>query len=120
MFFRLFGGKKKPAEQNERDVHRFPIHVRVTLVLENGAVVQGILKDMSTRGLFMMTCDRPFGLVVGEEGDVGLAPDNPTEGASMRFPCEVVRIGRDGIALRLLVQAQGREGKFYPEDFMAK
>lgn len=120
MFSRLLGSKKKPSDQKERNATRFPVTVRVTLVLENGAVVQGVLKDMSTRGMLMHTHDYPFGLVVGEEGDVGLAPDNPIEGAQMRFPCEVVRVGRDGVALRFLIQAEGQEGKFYPEDFMAK
>ncbi|MBF0140609.1 MAG: PilZ domain-containing protein [Magnetococcales bacterium] len=115
MLARLFGGKKKPRSNNERILSRFPLDVRVSLVLENGAVVHGTLKNMSTRGLFMSTMDRPFGLETGEEGDVGLEVDNPVDGSQMRFPCEVVRVDREGVALRFLVQADNRGGSFYPD-----
>lgn len=120
MFARLFGDKNRQRENNDRRHSRFPLHVQVSLVLENGAVVRGQLKDMSTRGLFITTQDRPFGLVAGEEGDVGLDADNHVEGAQMRFPCEVVRVDREGVALRFLVQTGSQGESFYPEDFMAK
>ncbi|HIJ85336.1 MAG: PilZ protein [Magnetococcales bacterium] len=120
MFGSLFRRKRKRRNQDDRKLGRYPIHVRISLVLENGAVVHGSMKSMSTKGLFLFTRDRPFGLAVGEEGDVGLEVDNPTDGAQMRFPCEVVRIDRNGIALRFLVQTDGQEGNFYPEDFMAE
>ncbi|MBF0422180.1 MAG: PilZ domain-containing protein [Magnetococcales bacterium] len=94
---------------------RFPLNVRVSLVLENGAVVHGTLRDMSTRGIYLQTLDRPFGLEIGEEGDVGLEADNPVDGAQMRFPCEVVRIDREGVALRFLEQAESQSGQFLPE-----
>jgi len=120
MFSRLIGRLRKDRGQDQRSLSRFPLNVRISLVLENGAVVHGTLKEMTTRSLFLQTRDRPFGLVAGEEGDVGLEADNPIEGAQMRFPCEVVRVDRTGVALRFLVNTESQGENFYPEDFMAK
>ncbi|MBF0110414.1 MAG: PilZ domain-containing protein [Magnetococcales bacterium] len=120
MLARFFSGARKNRSQDERALPRFNLQVRVSLVLENGAVVHGVIRDMSTRGLYLTTRDHPFGLVTGEEGDVGLEADNPIEGGQMRFPCEVVRVDRNGVALRFLIQTESQGENFYSEDFMAK
>lgn len=88
----------RPARTNPR----FRVNATVALVLDNGAVIRGILQDMSTSGAFIKTVERPFGLSPGEEGDLGL--DGSSEDPSMRhrFPCEVLRVLRRGIALQFL------------------
>jgi hypothetical protein len=103
-----WGSKKDIREDYTRKVNRFPARAVVTLVLENGAVILGRLKNMGTGGMFLVTAERPFGLNVGEEGDMGLAtPDDAGSDSEYRFPCRVVRIDADGVALQLLVETDG-------------
>lgn len=121
MFRALFSLKgKKVRSKSSRNAPRYPIHTPVTLVLENGAVARGTLRDMSVSGAFLYTEDRPFGMVSGEEGDLGLDMDQIPGGSKMRFPCEVVRLSEEGISLRFLLEANGKEENFYPDDFMEK
>lgn len=101
-----------------RKAPRFPVNATVILVLENGAVAQGRLEDMSTGGAFMTTRDRPFGLEKGEEGDLGLNMPPKAPEAGHRFPCTVVRILPKGVALRFLTLQEDDIGKLYPEDFL--
>lgn len=86
-----------------RRVSRFPIHAPVSLVLENGVVIVGTLRNLSAGGGFLVAQQRPFGLSVGEEGDLGLVgePDD-VEDSGYRFSCRIVRIEEDGLALQFL------------------
>ena len=107
-------------EGSSRRVRRFPIHAVVSLVLENGAVMFGTLRDMGAGGVFLLTFDRPFGLAVGEEGDLGLAEQDGSPDSEYRFPCKVVRIDREGIALQFFVDADGEGGGYYSEGFLGE
>jgi hypothetical protein len=122
MLNRLMAWKKKtnPKDGSSRKVCRFPVHAQVSLVLENGAVIAGILKDMGKSGVFVITSERPFGLTVGEEGDLGLASQDGTPDSEYRFPCKVVRIDSEGIGLQFLVAADGEGGSYYSEGFLAQ
>ncbi|MBF0358802.1 MAG: PilZ domain-containing protein [Magnetococcales bacterium] len=99
-------GNKNVRYDYSRKVNRFPIHAVVSLVLENGAVILGTIKNMGTEGMFVLTNERPFGLDVGEEGDVGLASHDDGSDSEYRFPCRVVRLDLDGVALQLLEVAE--------------
>jgi hypothetical protein len=106
-------GKNKKFEGScSRKQTRFPIHAAVSLALENGAVVVGLIKDMGVGGLFIKTSERPFGLTAGEEGDLGLVSQDSTPDGESRFPCKVVRIDRDGIAIQFFVVADGESGSY--------
>jgi hypothetical protein len=97
-----WGRGKDVRDDYSRRGNRFSIHAVVSLVLENGAVVLGTIKNMGTEGMFVLTNERPFGLAAGEEGDVGLASHDSGSDSEYRFPCRVVRVDLDGVALQLL------------------
>ncbi len=103
----------EPEFDSSRRANRFPIHAAVSLVLENGAVIFGTIKDMGTGGVFVATFERPFGLAVGEEGDLGLAEQDGSPDSEYRFPCKVVRIDREGVALQFLLETDSGHDKYF-------
>lgn len=123
--FRMIGQSAEWSElQNNRDAPRFPVRPVVSLALANGVVVRGHLVDMSVGGALLDTLDRPFGLVPGEEGRLGLlVPADSPEGA-YQFPCEVVRVSQKGVALRFIpgeregVNQEDRIEQLMPDDFL--
>ena len=93
------------AEQRRNP--RFPVGARVLISLHNGTRVAGQVWDMSTSGMFVVTKERPYGLFPGEPGAVFLEhdPELPPEGDT-RFPCEIIRVDGDGLAVEFLFDEQ--------------
>lgn len=117
MFRWIFSGERQfLRRQAAQKARRHVFFVAVSVVLENGAVAKGHIKNMSTEGAFVITGDRPFGLVVGEEGDLGLDLPPGSEGSEYRFPCEITRITQEGVAVRFLMEPKGN---LYHDDISA-
>lgn len=110
-------GTGRIPDVSARQSLRFPVPALVSLVLENGVVVMGRLHDIGTGGAFIATTERPFGLAVGEVGDLGLASPDGIIQEGYRFPCKVVHLSRGGIGLQFLVGLEGEKGKYYTEGF---
>lgn len=115
MLNRLISWRRKATirETTARRVDRYPVHAMVSLVLENGAMIHGVLANMGTRGCFIVTPDRPFGLNVGEEGDLGLATPDGSPDSEYRFSCRLVWIDRDGVGVEFLIGNDAQDDVYY-------
>ncbi len=104
MFPQPFGNSVTPPKtatlKEQRRSPRFPVGAQVVLVLENGVRVLGKIWDMSTTGVFVVTPERPYGLFPGEPGLLFLHHDQAADEATEnRFPCEIIRVDADGLAV---------------------
>ncbi|MBF0371274.1 MAG: PilZ domain-containing protein [Magnetococcales bacterium] len=105
---RLFPGgadtHEGDGEGDRRFANRYPARVPIRLHLDNGLTLHGHFRDVGTEGAFLVTRDRLLGVMQGEEGEFGITPgeelDHPDQGR--RFPCQVVRVEKGGLAVRFL------------------
>src|SRR5262245_40268467 len=85
---------------DKREAVRVPVRVRAQC-RSHGVVVDGLVQDLSRSGLFLKA---PRVITQGSRAEIELdLPGEPT----LHFAAQVVRVDEEGMALRLVGEADG-------------
>ena len=83
----------------KRNWERLEYQVSLLLILSKGRRFAGITHDVSLGGTFIQTAHPPTNLNVGELGEAYVVN---AQDSNLVFPCQVVRVAEEGVAIEFL------------------
>ncbi|MBF0613493.1 MAG: SpoIIE family protein phosphatase [Magnetococcales bacterium] len=86
------------STSEQRQWTRNPHRVKAVIKLAGGACIEGVTRDVSLAGAFIVAAAVPVTLTTGEKGTIELVSENH---GTMELPCKLVRIAEDGVGIRL-------------------
>ncbi len=108
--------KPKSASSNQRICNRLNVTRKLLFEPDSGDILNGWSVDVSPRGVLMRTERPPASELVGSEGTLFIISD---EGQfSIGYPCRVVRMQKDSIALEIHKKAAAAFGLYMTKDLL--
>ncbi|MBF0420385.1 MAG: response regulator [Magnetococcales bacterium] len=106
-YFPETGGDEPSVADDKRKFDRPLFHSRAELILKSGIVITGRTKDVSFNGILFQSDQDASVLQPHVEGLLRIALSDAQEVAAFHaaFPCKVVRINEQGIALKMSAAA---------------
>ncbi|MBF0427471.1 MAG: PilZ domain-containing protein [Magnetococcales bacterium] len=87
----------KTDHESRRKYERVWFKYQAVLEITDGKTFWGISRDVSLRGLFLVTTGVPIGVAVGNTGVLRLTVLN----VKKEFPCRVAHVGSNGLGIEL-------------------
>ena len=110
--------KPKSAEPDQRICNRLNVARKLLFEQDSGDILNGWSVDISPRGVLMRTERPPKGELVGSAGTLFIISD---EGQfSIGYPCKVVRLQKNSIALEIHKKAAAAFGLYMTKELLGQ